>query len=168
MATTTAGAKASAQKITPFLWFDNQAEEAMNFYISIFKNSKVGSVSRYGDAGPGPKGQVMVATFQLEGQEFMALNGGPHFKFTEAISLLVHCETQEEVDYFWEKLSEGGQESQCGWLKDRFGLSWQIVPTVLGKLMTDKDPEKSNRVMRAMLQMTKIEIQKLKDAYEGR
>jgi len=156
------------QKITPFLWFDNQAEEAMNFYVSIFKNSKRGRVSRYGEAGPGPKGTVMVAAFQLEGQEFMALNGGPHFKFTEAISLVVSCETQDEVDGFWEKLSEGGAKSQCGWLKDKYGLSWQIVPTVLGELMSDPDPEKSKRVMQAMLQMTKIDIKGLRQAYEQR
>ena len=156
------------QKITPFLWFDNQAEEAMNFYVSIFKNSKRGRVSRYGEAGPGPKGTVMVAAFQLEGQEFMALNGGPHFKFTEAISLVVNCETQDEVDAFWEKLSEGGSKGQCGWLKDKYGLSWQIVPTVLGELMSDPDPEKSKRVMQAMLQMTKIDIKGLRQAYEQR
>ena len=155
------------QKITPFLWYDDKAEEAMNFYVSIFKNSKIGKVSRYGEAGPGPKGTVMVATFQLDGQDFMALNGGPHFKFTEAISLVVDCETQEEVDEFWEKLSEGGEKSQCGWLKDKYGLSWQVVPTILGELMQDKDPEKSQRVMKAMLQMKKIDIQILKQAYEG-
>jgi predicted 3-demethylubiquinone-9 3-methyltransferase (glyoxalase superfamily) len=154
------------QKITPFLWFDDQAEEAMNFYVSIFKNSKSGKVSRYGDAGPGPKGTVMVATFQLDGQEFIALNGGPKFKFTEAISLVVNCETQEEVDGFWEKLSAGGEKSRCGWLKDKFGLSWQIVPIVLGELMADKDPEKSKRVMMAMLQMDKIDIATLKQAYD--
>jgi predicted 3-demethylubiquinone-9 3-methyltransferase (glyoxalase superfamily) len=156
------------QKITPFLWFDNQAEEAMNFYVSIFKNSKIVSVSRYGDAGPGPKGSVMTATFQLDGQEFIALNGGPHFKFTEAISLFVKCQTQHEVDDFWEKLSQGGQKSQCGWLKDKFGLSWQIVPTILGELLGDKDREKSKRVMQAMLQMTKIDIKGLKRASEGK
>jgi predicted 3-demethylubiquinone-9 3-methyltransferase (glyoxalase superfamily) len=156
------------QKITPFLWFDNQAEEAMTFYVSIFKNSKIVSVSRYGDAGPGPKGSVMTATFQLDGQEFIALNGGPHFKFTEAISLFVKCHTQQEVDDFWEKLSQGGQKSQCGWLKDRFGLSWQIVPTILGELLGDKDREKSKRVMQAMLQMTKIDIAGLKRASEGK
>src|ERR1700674_1394447 len=146
------------QKITPFLWFDDKAEEAANFYVSIFKNSKMGSVSRYGEGGPGPKGTVMVATFQLDGQEFIALNGGPQFKFTEAISFVVNCETQEEVDGFWEKLSEGGEKSRCGWLKDKYGLSWQIVPTVLGELMQDKDPEKSKRVMEAMLQMDKIDM----------
>jgi predicted 3-demethylubiquinone-9 3-methyltransferase (glyoxalase superfamily) len=155
------------QKITPFLWFDDKAEEAAKFYVSIFKNSKMGNVSRYGDAGPGPKGTVMVTTFQLDGQEFMALNGGPTFKFTEAISFVVNCETQEEVDEFWEMLSEGGEKSRCGWLKDKYGLSWQIVPTVLGELMQDKDPEKSKRVMQAMLQMDKLDIQTLKQAYEG-
>ena len=155
------------QKITPFLWFDDKAEEAVNCYVSIFENSKIGSVSRYGEEGPGPAGTVMVATFTLDGQEFMALNGGPEFKFTEAISLLVNCETQEEVDKFWDKLSEGGEEEQCGWLKDRYGLSWQIVPTVLGEMLQDKDPEKAKRVMEAMLQMRKIDIGALKRAYEG-
>lgn len=153
------------QKITPFLWFDDKAEEAMNFYLSIFKNSKRGRISRYGDAGPGPKGTVMVATFQLEGQEFIALNGGPQFKFTEAISLVVNCEAQDEVDTFWDRLSEGGSKGQCGWLKDKYGLSWQIVPTTLGELMSDPDPEKSTRVMQAMLQMNKIDIKRLKQAY---
>jgi predicted 3-demethylubiquinone-9 3-methyltransferase (glyoxalase superfamily) len=167
MATTATG-PAPGQKITPFLWFDSNAEEAVNFYTSVFKNSRIVTVSRYGDAGPGPKGQVMVAKFQIEGQEFMALNGGPHFKLTEAFSLLVNCETQEEVDEFWEKLSAGGSKSQCGWLKDKFGLSWQIVPTILGKLMADKDPEKSQRVMQAMLKMTKMDIQALQDAYNGK
>src|ERR1700732_725618 len=128
-------------RITPFLWFDNNAEEAMNFYTSIFKNSKIGKISRYGDAGPGPKGSVMTATFQLEGQEFIALNGGPVFKFTEAISLFVNCETQEEVDELWEKLSAGGEKGRCGWLKDKYGLSWQINPTVLGEMLNDKDAE---------------------------
>ena len=154
------------QKITPFLWFDNNAEEAMNFYVSIFKNSKVVSVARYGDAGPGPKGSVMTANFQLNGQEFVALNGGPQFKFTEAISFVVNCETQEEVDEFWDKLTEGGEESMCGWLKDKYGLSWQIVPSILVKLLQDKDPVKAKRVMEAMLQMNKIDINKLKQAYE--
>ncbi len=155
------------QKITPFLWFDDKAEEAMNFYVSIFKNSKIGSVSRYGEAGPGPKGTVMVATFQLDGQEFMALNGGPRFKFTEAISFVVNCETQEEVDYFWEKLiADGGQESMCGWLKDKYGLSWQVVPTILVELFQDKDASKSQSVMKAMLQMKKMDIPTLKRAYE--
>ena len=156
------------QKITPFLWFDDKAEEAMNFYVSTFKNSKRGRISRYGEAGPGPKGTVMVATFQLEGQDFIALNGGPHFKFTEAISLVVNCETQDEVDAFWEKLSEGGSKGQCGWLKDKYGLSWQVVPTALGKLMSDPDPEKSKRVMTAMLKMTKMDIQGLQQAYDQR
>jgi predicted 3-demethylubiquinone-9 3-methyltransferase (glyoxalase superfamily) len=153
------------QKITPFLWFDGKAEQAMRFYVSIFKNSKAGSITRYGDAGPGPKGTVMVVTFQLDGQEFIALNGGPQFTFSPAISLVVNCETQEEVDAFWEKLSEGGEKQQCGWLKDKYGLSWQIVPTVLGEMMQDKDAEKSQRVMKAMLQMNKIDIECLKQAY---
>jgi predicted 3-demethylubiquinone-9 3-methyltransferase (glyoxalase superfamily) len=156
------------QKITPFLWFDNQAEEAAKFYVSIFKNSKIVSVDRYGDAGPGPKGTVMIVTFQIDGQEFVALNGGPRFKFTEAISFVVNCETQEEVDYFWEKLSTGGEKSMCGWLKDQYGLSWQVVPTILDKLMRDKDAVKAQRVMQAMLQMDKIDIKTLKQAYEGR
>jgi predicted 3-demethylubiquinone-9 3-methyltransferase (glyoxalase superfamily) len=156
------------QKITPFLWFDGKAEEAVNFYVSIFKNSKAGSIARYGDAGPGPKGSVMVATFQLEGQEFIALNGGPQFKFTPAISFVVNCETQKEVDEFWDKLSEGGRTDQCGWLQDKYGLSWQIVPTVLSEMLRDKDAEKSNRVMKAMLQMTKIDIGRLKEAYDRR
>jgi predicted 3-demethylubiquinone-9 3-methyltransferase (glyoxalase superfamily) len=160
------------QKITPFLWFDNKAEEAAKFYVSIFKNSRIGDISRYGDAGAEvsgrPKGTVMVVTFELGGQEFLALNGGPQFKFTEAISLVVNCETQQEIDGLWEKLSEGGAKNQCGWLKDKYGLSWQIVPTVLGKLMQDKDAEKANRVMKAMLQMHKIDIKLLKQAYDGR
>jgi predicted 3-demethylubiquinone-9 3-methyltransferase (glyoxalase superfamily) len=156
------------QKITPFLWFDGKAEEAMNFYVSIFKNSKVGRVTRYGEAGPGPKGAVMSATFQLEGQEFMALNGGPHFTFTPAISFFVNCETQQEVDELWEKLSEGGKKDRCGWLKDKYGLSWQIIPSALGKMLGDKDPEKSKRVMEAMLQMHKIDIKRLQEAYEGK
>ncbi|HWY55162.1 MAG TPA: VOC family protein [Terriglobales bacterium] len=155
------------QKITPFLWFDNKAEEAMNFYVSVFKNSKVGRVTRYGEAGPGPKGTVMSATFQLDGQDFLALNGGPHFTFTPAISFFVNCETQQEVDELWEKLSEGGKKDRCGWLKDKYGLSWQIIPSVLGRLLQDKDPEKSKRVMQAMLQMDKIDIERLKQAYEG-
>jgi predicted 3-demethylubiquinone-9 3-methyltransferase (glyoxalase superfamily) len=155
------------QKITPFLWFDGQAEEAMNFYVSIFKNSKVGKVTRYGDAGPGPKGTVMSATFQLEGQEFYALNGGPQFKFSPAISFFVNCETQQEVDELWEKLSAGGEKSRCGWLKDKYGLSWQIIPSALGKLLQDPDPEKANRVMQAMLQMDKIDIKRLQQAHDG-
>ena len=152
------------QKITPFLWFDGNAEEAANFYISIFKNSKMGKISRYGDAGPGPKGSVMSVTFQLEDQEFFALNGGPHFKFTPAISFFVNCETQQEVDDLWEKLSAGGRTDRCGWLQDKFGLSWQIIPTVLGQLLGDKDPQRAKRAMQAMLQMTKIDIDKLQQA----
>jgi predicted 3-demethylubiquinone-9 3-methyltransferase (glyoxalase superfamily) len=154
------------QKITPFLWFDGKAEEAMNFYTSIFKNSKIGTVSRYGEGGPGAKGTVMSATFQLDGQQFMALNGGPQFTFSPAISLFVNCETQQEVDELWEKLSEGGKKERCGWLKDKYGLSWQIIPSGLGKMLGDKDPEKSKRVMKAMLQMDKIDINALKQAYE--
>jgi len=153
------------KKITPFLWFDNQAEEAMNFYVAIFKNSKALGVIRYGEAGPGPKGTVMTAHFRLDGQELFALNGGPYFKFTEAVSFSVDCKSQAEVDYFWERLSAGGQKSQCGWLKDKFGLSWQVVPTVLIELLQDKDPEKSKRVMAAMLKMHKLDIAALKRAY---
>jgi len=155
------------QKITPFLWFDDKAEEAVNFYVSIFENSKIGSVSRYGEEGPGPAGTVMVVTFTLDGQEFMALNGGPEFKFTEAISLLVNCQTQEEVDKFWDKLSKGGERGPCGWLKDKYGLSWQVAPTALGEMLQDKDPEKASRVMQAMLQMSKIDIKSLERAYEA-
>jgi predicted 3-demethylubiquinone-9 3-methyltransferase (glyoxalase superfamily) len=147
------------QKITPFLWFDGKAEEAMNFYVSVFKNSKIVSLTRSG-------GTVMSATFQLDGQEFHALNGGPQFTFTPAISLFVNCETQQEVDELWEKLSEDGEKSRCGWLKDKFGLSWQVIPSILGKLLRDKDAEKSKRVMNAMLQMDKIDIKKLKQAYD--
>jgi predicted 3-demethylubiquinone-9 3-methyltransferase (glyoxalase superfamily) len=154
------------QKITPFLWFDDKAEEAVNLYVSIFKNSKVLSVARYGEAGPGPKGTVMTAQFQLEGQEFIALNGGPQFQFTEAISFVVNCETQREVDELWARLTDGGRESQCGWLKDKYGLSWQIVPTILPKLLTDKDPKKSQSVMQVMLPMKKIDIQALQQAYD--
>ncbi len=156
------------QKISPFLWFDDQAEEAVNFYTSIFKNSKILNVTRYGEVGPGPKDSVMTVAFQLEGQEFMALNGGPHFKFTEAISFVVKCKTQEEVDDLWEKLSEGGGEKiQCGWLKDKYGVSWQIVPTILGEMISDPNRAKSQRVMEAMLKMKKIEIEGLKRAYSG-
>ena len=154
------------QRIVPFLWFDDRAEEAMNFYVSVFKDSRVVGVSRYGDAGPGAKGTVMVASFQLEGQDFRALNGGPQFTFSPAISLLVNCESQEEVDDLWAKLSEGGEPIQCGWLKDKFGVSWQIVPTILGRLLQDPDPVKSQRVMKAMLQMDKLDIALLKQAYE--
>lgn len=153
-------------KITPFLWFDGKAEEAVKFYTSIFKNSKVGRVTRYGEGTPGPKGTVMTATFQLDGQEFMALNGGPQFSFKPAISFFVNCETQEEVDNLWEKLSEGGEKGRCGWLKDKFGLSWQIVPSALGQMLSDKNPQKSKSVMTALLQMNKLDIEGLKRAYE--
>ena len=160
------------QKITPFLWFDNQAEEAANFYVSIFKNSKIGSVARYGEEGAKatgrPKGTAMTVTFQLDGQEFVALNGGPHFKFTEGVSFVINCKTQDEVDYYWEKLSKGGDEraQQCAWLKDKYGLSWQVVPTVLVEMLQDKDPKKSESVMNAMLQMKKIDIKTLKQTYD--
>jgi predicted 3-demethylubiquinone-9 3-methyltransferase (glyoxalase superfamily) len=154
------------QKITPFLWFDNQAEEAVNFYVSLFKNSKINTTKRYGDAGPGPKGSVMIVSFQLEGQAFIALNGGPSFKFTPALSLYVDCETQEEVDQLWEKLSAGGRKDRCGWLQDKYGLSWQIIPRALQQLMGDPDPKKSASVMQAMLQMDKIDIETLKRAHE--
>jgi len=155
------------QKITPFLWFDHQAEEAARFYVSTVKNSKIVSVARYGDAGPGPKGGVMTVVFELSGQQFIALNGGPQFRFTEAVSFVINCETQQEVDELWEKLSAGGRKDRCGWLKDKFGLSWQIVPTILGRLMQDKDSEKSKRVMQAMLKMDKLNIEGLQQAYDG-
>jgi predicted 3-demethylubiquinone-9 3-methyltransferase (glyoxalase superfamily) len=155
------------QKITTFLTYNNQAEEAVKLYTSIFKNSKITSTSRYGEAGPGAKGSVMTMAFEIDGQEFIALNGGPTFKFSQGISLTVNCETQAEVDEYWEKLSEGGQKIQCGWLTDKFGVSWQITPAILGKLMTDKDPAKSTRVMKAMMQMQKLDIAALKKAYEG-
>lgn len=154
------------QKITPFLWFDGKAEEAAKFYVSIFKNSKILSVNRYGEAGPGPKGTVMVVRFQLDGQEFLALNGGPQFTFSPAVSLVANCETQAEVDALWEKLSAGGKKQNCGWLTDKYGLSWQIVPTLVGELMQDKDAEKTNRVMRAIMGMNKLEIAGLKRAYD--
>ena len=154
------------QKITPFLWFDRQAEEAAAFYASIFPNSRVVKVIRYGGAGPGPAGSAMTVEFELEGQSFVALNGGPHFKFTEAISFVVNCQTQEEVDEYWEKLSEGGTPVECGWLKDKYGLSWQIVPTALPKLLSDPDPEKAQRVMKAMLTMKKLDISALEQAYD--
>jgi len=155
----------ASQKITPFLWFDHQAEAAAQFYTSIFKNSKILQVSRYGDAGPGPKGSVMVVNFQLAGQEFTALNGGPRFTFSEAFSFVVNCENQKEIDEYWSKLTaDGGQESMCGWLKDKFGFSWQIVPTELGKLMSAKDPQTASRVMDALLKMRKLDIAKLKAA----
>jgi predicted 3-demethylubiquinone-9 3-methyltransferase (glyoxalase superfamily) len=155
------------QKITPFLWFDNQAEEAAKFYVAVFKNSKIGHIARYGDAGPGAKGTVMIVQFQLDGQEFTALNGGPLFKFNESISFVVNCETQNEVDYYWEKLLQGGKESQCGWLKDKFGLSWQIVPTEFIKMMQDKDSTKTQRLMKAVMQMVKPDIAAMKRAYDG-
>jgi predicted 3-demethylubiquinone-9 3-methyltransferase (glyoxalase superfamily) len=155
------------QKITPFLWFDREAEEAMRFYVSVFRNAKGGKVVRYGAAGPGPEGSVMIAEFELEGLRFTALNGGPRFKFNESVSFVVHCDSQAEVDELWEKLSAGGQTSQCGWLKDRFGLSWQIVPTVLPRLLADPDPARSQRVMRAMLQMTRLDIAALEAAHAG-
>jgi predicted 3-demethylubiquinone-9 3-methyltransferase (glyoxalase superfamily) len=154
------------QKIIPFLWFNNNAEEAINFYSSIFKNSKTVSVTRYGEGGPAPKGTLMSATFELEGQKFMVLNGGPQFTFTPAISFFVNCETQEEVDELWEKLSEGGKESRCGWLEDKYGMSWQIIPSILGELLQDEDAGKAKNVMEAMLQMDKIDIKALKQAYE--
>jgi predicted 3-demethylubiquinone-9 3-methyltransferase (glyoxalase superfamily) len=164
------------QRVTPFLWFNGNAEEAINFYVSIFSNvggsasgennSKIVSVTRSGDAGPGPKGSVMAATFQLHGQQFFALNGGPQFTFTPAISLFVDCETQQEVDELWEKLSEGGEKQRCGWLKDKYGLSWQVIPSILGELLGDKDAEKSKSVMKAMMQMNKIDIKTLREAYD--
>ena len=155
------------QKITPFLWFDGKAEEAMNFYTSIFKNTKITNVTRYSEGGPGPKGSVMSAVFELEGQTFFALNGGPAYTFTPAISFFVNCETQEEVDTLWERLSAGGTTQQCGWLQDQFGLSWQIIPSILSKYLSDADPAKSQRVMMAMMKMTKIDIAALTLAYQG-
>src|SRR5947208_11953419 len=152
------------QKITPFLWFDGRAEEAMNFYVAIFRNSKKGKVVRYGDAGPGPKGAVMTAVFQLDGQEFIALNGGPQFKFSQAVSFVVNCETQKELDELWEKLSAGGEQQVCGWLKDRFGLSWQIVLTALPEVLSDPDPAISQSVIKAMMQIKKVEREGLKRA----
>ena len=161
-------AKRKVQRITPFLWFNNQAEEAAKFYTSIFKDSRIGKIARYGEAGEKasgrPAGSVMTVEFQLAGQDFVALNGGPHFKFTEAISLVVSCNTQAEVNWYWKKLSAGGKEVQCGWLKDRYGLCWQVVPTVLGELLSDKDASKSQRVMQAMLKMVKLDIKQLKQA----
>ena len=153
-------------KITPFPWFDGKAEEAVNFYVSVFKNSKTLSVSRYGDAGPGPKGTVMTVAFELDGQQFVALNGGPHFTFSPAISFVVSCETQEEVDHFWEKLSEGGKEVQCGWLEDKYGVSWQVVPRILPELLQDKNSEKTQRVSKAMMKMVKLDIKGLQRAYD--
>jgi predicted 3-demethylubiquinone-9 3-methyltransferase (glyoxalase superfamily) len=154
-------------KITPFLWFNGNAEEAANFYVSIFKDSKIKGVERHGDAGPGPKGSVMIVNFTIEGQEFTALNGGPHYQFSEAVSFVVHCKTQEEVDHYYSKLTaDGGQEIQCGWVKDKYGLAWQITPDILIELLRDKDKVKSQRVMQAMMQMRKIDIAKLKQAYD--
>ena len=156
----------ATQKIATFLWFNNNAEEAVNFYVSVFKNSKVLKTLRYGDVGPGPKGSVMTIDFELDGQKFMALNGGPEFKFTEAISLMVYCETQEEIDYFWEKLSEGGQQVECGWLKDKFGLSWQVTPSNWAELLQG-DIQKTDRVMKAIMQMKKLDIAELEKAAQG-
>ncbi|MCE7698979.1 MAG: VOC family protein [Methanobacterium paludis] len=155
------------QKIIPFLWFDGKAEEAANFYTSIFKNSKIVTIMRYGEAGPGPEGTVMSATLELDGQEFIALNGGPQFTFSPAISFFINCQTQKEVDELWEKFSKDGEKQGPGWIKDKYGVSWQIVPTLLSKLLNDPDPEKSQRVMKAMLQMDKLDIEKLKHAYKG-
>jgi predicted 3-demethylubiquinone-9 3-methyltransferase (glyoxalase superfamily) len=155
------------QKITPFLWFNGKAEEAINFYVSVFRNSRVLGVTRYGDAGPGPKGTVMTANFQLNGQEFVALNGGPQFTFSPAISFVAHCETQQEVDEMWGKLSEGGREDQCGWVTDKYGVTWQVIPTALIQMLNDKDARKSKSVMQAMLQMKKIDIPTLKQAYDA-
>jgi predicted 3-demethylubiquinone-9 3-methyltransferase (glyoxalase superfamily) len=156
------------QRIMPCLWFDGRAEEAAEFYTSIFKGSKVGRIARYGDAGPGLPGSVMTVTFELEGQEFMGLNGGPQHPFTPAISFVIHCKTQKKIDYYWESLLDGGKAQQCGWLTDRFGVSWQVVPTVLPKLIKDKDPDRAQRVMAAMLQMVKLDVKALKDAARGR
>jgi predicted 3-demethylubiquinone-9 3-methyltransferase (glyoxalase superfamily) len=155
------------QKITPCLWFDGNAEEAVDFYTSVFKNSKKEIVSHYGEGAPMPKGTVLTIRFQIETQEFLALNGGPFFKFTEAVSFVINCETQEEIDYYWEQLSAGGTKVECGWLKDKFGVSWQVVPTVLGEMMTDKDEEKSSRVMQALMKMKKLDLKSLKQAYAG-
>ena len=155
------------QNITPFLWFDDNADEAVNFYLSIFKDSRLLDTKRYGETGPGPKGTIMTATFELNGQQFIALNGGPRFKFTEAVSFVVKCETQEEIDYYWDKLLDGGEPQRCGWLKDRFGLSWQIVPAQLSELFGGNDPQRAGRVMQAMMQMVKFDIAKLKQAYDG-
>ena len=153
------------QKITPCLWFDHQAEEAARFYVSVFKNSKIGEITHYGEGAPRPKGSVLTVRFHLDGQEFLALNGGPVFKFTEAISLIVNCETQAELDQMWEKLSEGGEKVECGWLKDQYGLSWQVAPTVLAKMLSDPDSARADRVLQAVLKMKKLDIQKLEEAY---
>ncbi|HEV8426626.1 MAG TPA: VOC family protein [Pyrinomonadaceae bacterium] len=173
MAVTTATSRSertqpTPQKITTFLWFNNNAEEAINFYASVFKNSRILNTTRYGDSGAGPKGTVMTIDFELDGQQFVALNGGPNFKFTEAISLVVNCENQQEVDYFWEKLSEGGQKVECGWLKDKFGLSWQVVPKILWELFQGGDQAKTDRIMKAVMQMKKLDVEGLKKAAEGR
>ncbi|AIY41192.1 3-demethylubiquinone-9 3-methyltransferase [Collimonas arenae] len=154
------------QKIRPFLWFDGRAEEAMNFYVSIFKDAKIGDVQRYGEAGPGPKGSVMSATFQLHGQDFIALNGGPQFSFTPAVSFFVNCADQTEVDALWDKFSEGGEPQRCGWIRDKFGLSWQIIPTALGEMLQDKDKQRAQRVMQAMMKMVKIDVKVLQQAYD--
>ena len=159
--------KSHQQKITPFLWFNKNAEEAVKFYTSVFKNSKKGKVARCGKGGPGPEGSVLTAMFQIEGQEFLALNGGPTFKFNEAISFVVNCKTQKEIDYYWEKLSKGGKKVECGWLKDKFGVSWQVVPANLGELMRDKNAAKSSRVMQAIMKMKKLDIKTLEKAFSG-
>jgi predicted 3-demethylubiquinone-9 3-methyltransferase (glyoxalase superfamily) len=159
--------QARTQKITTFLWYDGNAEEAAKFYTSVFKNSKIRKITRYGESGPGPKGSVMLVDFELDGVLFTAINGGPEFKFTEAISQVVHCQTQDEVDYFWEKLSEGGQEIECGWLKDKYGLAWQIVPDVFLELISDPDEKKKDRVMKAMMQMKKLDIKQIEKAARG-
>jgi predicted 3-demethylubiquinone-9 3-methyltransferase (glyoxalase superfamily) len=156
------------QKITPFLWFDNKAEDAVNFYLSVFKKSKIVRVSRYGNEGPGAKGTVMTVDFRIEGQKFVALNGGPVFAFSQAISFVVNCRTQKEIDRYWEQLSAGGEQQPCGWLKDRYGVSWQIVPVILADMLSDPDTEKSGRVMKAMLPMGKLDIKKLQPAYAGK
>jgi predicted 3-demethylubiquinone-9 3-methyltransferase (glyoxalase superfamily) len=155
------------QKITTFLWFNDQAEEAASFYVSLFKDSKIVTVTRTGDVGPGPKGSVMTVAFRLAGQDFLALNGGPQFPFTQAISLVVNCESQQEIDDYWERLSAGGEKQVCGWLKDKYGLYWQVVPTALSEVLGDKDPARTNRVMAAVMQMTKLDVKKLKEAYAG-
>jgi len=156
------------EKITPFLWFNTEAEEAMNFYVSVFKNAKAGEITRWGDTGPGPKGSVLTVSFEIEGQKFVGLNGGPEFKFTEAISFMVRCDSQAEIDEMWEKLSAGGTKSVCGWLKDKYGLSWQVAPGILNEMLRDKDAQKANRVMQAMMKMDKIDISLLKKAYDGK
>jgi len=156
------------KNITPFLWFDKQAEEAVQFYTSIFPDSKIGAITRYSEGVPGPQGSVMTVNFTLKGQPFMALNGGPQFKFTEAVSFMVNCDSQEEIDTYWSKLLAGGQALECGWLKDKYGLAWQIVPTIMGELMTAKDPEKSKRVMQALMKMVKLDIETLQNAYDGK